>query len=263
MLRKSPMTGCRLLVYCLPRILVNILRKFYQSFKSIHVIIILMIKIYRLKAVLLLVLTVMAIIPVRAQKWSGDGNSYYEVEENEIVKYTLPANTQQIFVSKQQLTPAGQTNPLRIANYSFSADGKKVLIFTNNKKVWRIKTRGDYWVLNLADNSLKKIGTGRPESSLMFAQFSPDGNKVAYVSEYNVYVEDLATFAAKALTTDGNRKFINGTFDWVYEEEFACRDGIRWSPDSKSIAYWQLDASGTKDYYMINNTDNIYPTVIP
>ena len=135
-----------------------------------------MIKIYRLKAVLLLVLTVMAIIPVRAQKWSGDGNSYYEVEENEIVKYTLPANTQQIFVSKQQLTPAGQTNPLRIANYSFSADGKKVLIFTNNKKVWRIKTRGDYWVLNLADNSLKKIGGGRPESSLMFAQFSLSTN---------------------------------------------------------------------------------------
>ncbi|HEU5289646.1 MAG TPA: DPP IV N-terminal domain-containing protein, partial [Cyclobacteriaceae bacterium] len=104
---------------------------------------------------------------------------------------------------------------------------------------------------------------GRPESSLMFAQFSPDGSKVAYVSEYNIYVEDLASASIKALTTDGNRKFINGTFDWVYEEEFACRDGIRWSPDSKSIAYWQLDASGTRDYFMINNTDNVYPTVIP
>ena len=80
----------------------------------------------------------------------------------------------------------------------------------------------------------------------MFAKFSPDGTKVAYVSEYNVSVEDVSSGEIKQLTTDGTRKYINGTFDWVYEEEFACRDGIRWSPDSKSVLYWQLDARGTR-----------------
>jgi len=147
--------------------------------------------------------------------------------------------------------------------YSFSADQKKLLIYTNAMRVWRINTKGDYWVLNLADSSLERIGSTLPASSTMFAKFSPDGTKVAYVSDYNIYVEDLATHTIKQLTTDGNRKFINGTFDWVYEEEFACRDGIRWSSDSKSIAYWQLDAGGTRDYYMINNTDSVYSRIIP
>jgi dipeptidyl-peptidase-4 len=147
--------------------------------------------------------------------------------------------------------------------YEFSEDQNKLLIYTNSAQVWRINTKGDYWVLTLADNSLKKLGSNRPKSSMMFAKFSPDASKVAYVSEYNIYVEDLTTQTIKQLTTDGNRKFINGTFDWVYEEEFACRDGIRWSNDGKSIAYWQLDAQGTGDFFMINNTDSIYSKIIP
>ncbi len=185
------------------------------------------------------------------------------MEQNELVQYTLPAKEKTVVLSKQQLTPAGESSPLKVSLYAFSEDQKKVLIFTNTKKVWRINTRGDYWVLNLADNSLKKLGNNRPASSLMFAKFSPDGTKVAYVSEYNVYVEDLASGNIKALTTGGTRKFINGTFDWVYEEEFACRDGIRWSNDSKSLTYWQIDAAGTRDYYMVNYTDSVYSKIIP
>ena len=65
------------------------------------------------------------------------------------------------------------------------------------------------------------------------------------------------------LTTGGTRELINGTFDWAYEEEFFCRDGFRWSPDSKKIAYWQMDAKNTKDYLMIDNTDSIYPFIKP
>ena len=215
------------------------------------------------KNFLLLFIVLIAVAPSFAQKWSADGNSYYQIDQNEIVQYTLPGNTKKTLVSKQQLTPAGQSDPLAFRSYSFSQDGKKILIFTNTKKVWRIRTRGDYWVLNLEDNSLKKLGASRPEASLMFAKFSPDGTKVAYVSDYNIYVEDLASSTIKPLTTDGNRKFINGTFDWVYEEEFACRDGIRWSPDSKAIAYWQIDARQTRDFYMINNTDSVYSIINP
>lgn len=196
-------------------------------------------------------------------KWSKDGNAFYQVEENEIIQYTLPLNERTVLVSQQQLTSQGQTKPLNLDLFMFSDDQKKLLIYTNSMKVWRINTRGDYWMLNLTDNSLKQLGNSRPASSLMFAKFSPDGTHVAYVSEYNIYVEDLATQTIKQLTTDGNRKFINGTFDWVYEEEFACRDGIRWSPDSKSIAFWQLDARGTRDFFIVNNTDSVYSRVIP
>ncbi len=196
-------------------------------------------------------------------KWSKDGNSYFRVEGGEIVQYTLPANSKTVIVSKDKLTPAGQTKPLAVSGYSFVGDGKRVLVFTNTKKVWRYNTRGDYWLLDLNNNSLKQIGKGRPASTLMFAKISPDGKKAAYVSEYNLYVEDLATGKVKPLTTGGHRKWINGTFDWAYEEEFFCRDGFRWSPDSRNVAYWQIDARKVKDYLMINNTDSIYPVAVP
>ncbi|MFZ4462914.1 MAG: S9 family peptidase [Bacteroidales bacterium] len=199
----------------------------------------------------------------RSIKWSNDGNSYYRIEKNEVVQYTLPENKGKTFVSKELLTPNDANSPLRFSFYTFSADQQKVLIFTNTKKVWRLNSRGDYWVLDLKTNTLTKIGKSLPASSLMFAKFSPDGNSVAYVSENNIYMEDLATSTIKALTTDGTTTLINGTFDWVYEEEFACRDGFRWSPDNKSIAYWQIDASSIKKFYMINNTDSIYSQVIP
>ncbi|MEM6380213.1 MAG: DPP IV N-terminal domain-containing protein, partial [Bacteroidota bacterium] len=120
------------------------------------------------------------------------------------------------------------------------------------------------WVLNLANNSLQQLGKERPESSLMFAKFSPNGEKVAYVSERNVYVEDLENGKIKALTSTNNTpKLINGTFDWAYEEEFKCLDGFRWSPDGSRIAYWQIDANKIRDFYMINTTDSIYAYTIP
>jgi dipeptidyl-peptidase-4 len=195
--------------------------------------------------------------------WAVDGNSYFRLEAGEIVKYTLPANSKSVFIKKDNLKTAGMEKPLAVRSFKLSADNKKVLIYTNTKKVWRLDTRGDYWYYDLGTNKIKQLGKGRPASSLMFAKFSPDGKKVAYVSEYNIYVEDLESGAIKALTKNGNRKLINGTFDWVYEEEFSCRDGFRWSPDSRQIAFWQIDAMGTKDYLMVNNTDSIYPQAVP
>ena len=196
-------------------------------------------------------------------KWSTDGNSYYQIEKNELVQYTLPDNKPVVILSKQQLTPSGSANSLQFSYYSFSTDQQKVLLFTNTKRVWRLNTKGDYWMLDRKSGSLTQLGKNLPASSLMFAKISPDGNSVAFVSGNNIYVEDLATSQVKALTTDGSVTIINGTFDWAYEEEFYCRDGFRWSPDSKKIAYWQIDASSIKKYYLINNTDSIYSRVIP
>jgi dipeptidyl-peptidase-4 len=97
----------------------------------------------------------------------------------------------------------------------------------------------------------------------MFAKFSPQGNRVAYVREHNIYVENLYNHEIIQLTQDGTDRIINGTFDWAYEEEFHCRDGFRWSPDGSNIAYWRIDATTIRDFYMINNTDSIYSHIIP
>jgi dipeptidyl-peptidase 4 len=215
------------------------------------------------KIFILIILIIPTVISAQNLKWGADGNSYYRTESGEINRYVLPANTKSTIVSKADLTPAGQSKSLTVRSYAFSEDKTKLLIFTNTRKVWRQDTRGDYWVLDLKTKGLKQIGKGRPESSLMFAKLSPDGLKAAYVSEQNLYVENLTSGEIKPLTRDGNRKLINGTFDWVYEEELDCRDGFQWSPDSQHISYWQIDANQIRDFYMINNTDSIYSQIIP
>lgn len=211
----------------------------------------------------LLVILAIAQPGIPVTKWTPDGNSYYQAEKGEIVKIDLPGLTKSTFISKKDLTPASG-KAIAPRSFQLSDDGTKALIYTNAKRVWRYPTRGDYWVLNRNTGELKQIGKGRPESSLQFAKFSPDASKVAYVSEHNIYVEDLASGDIRKLTDDkGTKKLINGTFDWVYEEEFAMRDGFRWSPDGKSIAYWQIDANQIRDYFMLNTTDSVYSRVIP
>jgi dipeptidyl-peptidase-4 len=215
------------------------------------------------KILCLIFIIIPVLLPAQALRWSPTGNSYYRIESDELMEYTLPEQKKTVLLSKQELTPSGQSKNLNLRNYSFSADGKQVLIFTNTRKVWRLHTQGDYWVFNVNTKNLQKLGATLPPSSLRFAKFSPDGQKAAYVSDYNLYVEDLTSHTIKQLTSDGSRKLINGTFDWVYEEEFFCRDGFQWSPDSKVISFWQIDARKIRDFYMINNTDSIYSQVIP
>ena len=212
---------------------------------------------------LLLLLAAVAFAQPKANPdWTTDGNGYYDVQDGNIVLVALPTMERKVVVSGAMLRQAGVNTAIG-RTFSFSADGTKALIFTNSKRVWRYNTRGDYYVVDLKTNAVQQVGKDKPASSLMFAKFSPDGTKVAYVSKHNIYVEDLATKSAKALTKDGTDYLINGTFDWAYEEEFDCRDGFLWSPDGNSIAYWQLDASKIKKFLMINNTDSIYPFTVP
>lgn len=195
--------------------------------------------------------------------WTPDGTAFLRIKDGGIVKTDVKTGNETMLVTSQQLTPDGSGTPLSFRIYSFSPDYKMLLIFTNTAKVWRYHTRGDYWVLDIPNNKLIQLGKGLPSQSLMYAKISPDGKNAAYVSEHNLYMEDLATHKITQLTADGTRKFINGTFDWVYEEELDCRDGFRWSPDSKKIAFWQVDATKIRDYYMLNTTDSQYSRVIP
>ncbi|MGM0526350.1 MAG: S9 family peptidase [Pseudomonadota bacterium] len=200
-------------------------------------------------------------------RWLKDGSGYTTLEQSEtangrdIVRYHPKTNQRDILVSAEQLTPAGHDKALSIADYQWSADSNKVLIFTNTKRSWRTHTLGDYWVLNRETDQLRQLGGKAPESTLQFAKFNPQGNKVAYVMQNDIYVQDLSSFNILPLTSDGSDTIVNGTFDWVNEEEFFLRDGFRWSPDGQHIAYWQLDTEGTPLFTMINNTDELYPTL--
>jgi dipeptidyl-peptidase-4 len=201
--------------------------------------------------------------------WENGGDAYTILEPSadgkgtDIVAYETATGKRTVQVSVAQLTPPNAKASLDIEEYSWSADGKKLLVFTNAKKVWREYTRGDYWVYDTAaaapESKLVKLGGDAPESTLMFATFSPDGNRVAYVRANNIYVEELATKKITQLTTDGSPDIINGTSDWVNEEELFLRNCIRWSPDSRQIAYWQFDQFGVGEYTLINDTEAEYP----
>ncbi len=203
--------------------------------------------------------------PVR---WLNGGSSYTTLETSaagdeakDIVRYDTATAQREVLVSAQRLIPPNEKKPISIEDYALTPDTNRVLIFTNSKRVWRQHTRGDYWVLDRKSGVLRKLGAAGPPSMLMFAKFSPDGSKVAYVRFNNIYVEDISSGEITRLTSDGSEKIINGTSDWVYEEEFDVRDAFRWSPDGKRIAYWQFDTSAIKNFALIYDTGAPYKPI--
>ena len=204
-------------------------------------------------------------------RWLDD-STYTAVEPGpegkgtQLVRVDAATGRKAVLVPVSALLPAGAKEPIEVEDYDWNDSHTRLLIFTNSARVWRGNTRGDFWVLDLAAKKLRQLG-GAPAkakpSTLQFAKFSPDGKRVAYVREHNLYVEPAEGGAITALTRDGSNTTINGTFDWVYEEELYMRDGFRWSPDGQRIAYWQLDAKGVRDFLLINNTDSLYSFVTP
>src|ERR1700677_2688512 len=201
-------------------------------------------------------------------RWLDDGAFYTTVEPSaavkdaqDIVRYQTTTGKREVLVSAAKLIPAGEKTPLPFENYAWSKDKSRLLLYTNSAQVWRLRTRGDYWVLDLQSGALRKLGGDAPASSLMFAKFSPDGSSVAYVRSNNIYVEDLTSGNIRQLTSDGSENIITDATDWVTEEELDLRDAFRWSPGSKSIAYWQFDQSGVGEFTLINDTDAPYPTL--
>ena len=195
-------------------------------------------------------------------RWLDGGEFYTTLEPSDsvkekgakdIVRYETATGKREVLISAMKLVPPNEKSALKIDDYAWSKDKSRVLIFTNTAQVWRRNTRGDYWVLDLKSGSLQKLGGDAPASSMLFAKFSPDGTRVAYVRANNIYVEELPGSKIVQLTHDGSGKIINGTSDWVYEEELALRDCFRWSPDGRRIAYWQFDTSSVGIFTLIYN----------
>lgn len=176
-----------------------------------------------------------------------------------IMRYSVKSETGKVMVSAEDVTPAGSDTPLKVEGYAFSKGQALVLIYTNSKRVWRKNTRGDYWLLDRGSQELRKLGGDAPPSSLMYAEISPDGHSVAYVRERNIYVENIRDHSIRQITKAESERVINGTADWVYEEELFLRKGFRWSPDSQAIAYWQIDDTGVEDMVMVDNLSGLYP----
>lgn len=199
-------------------------------------------------------------------KWL-DGGAYTTLQPSKTHKGTSDLvrvdakGTQDVLLLAEKLIPPNAKEPLPIQGYELSKDLDLVLIYTNSVKVWRQNTRGDYWSFRRSTGKLAKLGGDAKPSTLMFAKLSPDAIRVGYVRGNNLFVEPTNGGTPTALTADGTDEIINGTFDWVYEEEFDGRDGWRWSPDGKRIAYWQLDTRGVKTFTMIDNTTANYPVL--
>lgn len=178
-----------------------------------------------------------------------------------LVRYDPGGGERKILVAASELVPAGASEPLKIEGYQFSEDGQRVLIFTNTRRVWRRRTRGDYWLLDRASGQLRQLGKDFDEARLQFAKFDPAGQRVAYLYLNDIYVEDIEGGEITRLTLDGSDTLSNGTFDWVYEEEWGLRDGFRWSPDGERIAFWQIDAAEVGQFSLVNNTAGLYSEV--
>ena len=137
----------------------------------------------------------------RGARWRPGMDAYTRLERSasnqdwrDLVQYDAESGQRTVVLAATRLIPRGESSPIEVEDYDWSPDGKRLLVFTNSERVWRENTRGDYWVLDLAGGVPRKLGgaSAKP-STLMFAKFSPDGGRVAYVRENNLYVEDLAT----------------------------------------------------------------------
>ncbi len=193
--------------------------------------------------------------------WLSTGSSYIIPRPakdggTELVRVDVATGLETVLARADQL--AAQGKRIDVEDLTLTGDEKMAILFHNSVQVWRTNTRGLFTVYDFRTGKLTPVS--RQPGLQMFAKVSPDGRKVAFVRDNNLYVTDLASGREEQLTRDGSENVINGTTDWVYEEELGLRDAFRWSPDSKHIAFWRFDQSAVPAMPIINEL-GLYPTV--
>lgn len=193
------------------------------------------------------------------RRWVEGGRGYSTIERGELVRYDTATGEREVLMSAKQLTPPKLERALAPIE-SGATNANRMLFASNPRTVMIRKTANDYWVLDKAAGSWHKLG-GRTNSGLLYAKLSPDGTRAAYVRGCDIYVEEVGGGATKQVTRDGSESTINGTSDWVNEEEFSIRDTFEWSPDGRRIAFLQFDQSDVPEFTLINYTDALYPAL--
>jgi len=144
-----------------------------------------------------------------------------------------------------------------IDSYSFSSDEKQILLANNSNPIYRHSFTADFYLYNIAGKQLTKVLEQVQEPT-----FSPDGTKIGFVKENNLYIYDIASKNTTQVTKDGKKNsIINGITDWVYEEEFAFVRAFDWSADSKKLAYIRFDESAVPEFSMTVFKKDLYPSV--
>jgi dipeptidyl-peptidase-4 len=194
--------------------------------------------------------------------WLRDGRSYVDVRRareggSDLVRIDLLTGDTTVLVEGARLVDSAGKR-LDVEEVTLSADESQALLFHDGISVFRHSLRGSYHVVDLATKRARPLS--RAPGQQMLAKFSPDGRQVGFVRDHDLWVADLASGTERRLTTDGGPDIINGTTDWVYEEEFSFYDAWRWSPDGRRIAFWRFDQSGVPEFPLVNELA-LYPRI--
>ena len=192
----------------------------------------------------------------RGFKSMNNGEFYTKIKKTdngqEIIKYNFKNGDRITRLFKSSDFKIG-----RINSYSFSNDDKLMLLTTETESIYRYSKRAIYYVFNIHNNKLKQLS----ENKIRYATFSPNGDKVAYVLNNNLYIKNILNGKETQVTSDGKKNhIINGASDWVYEEEFGLIKGFSWSSDGNTIAYYKFDESHVKEFSMDRFNGELYPT---
>ena len=197
--------------------------------------------------------------------WREDSRSWTVVRPDrnghaELWLVDAQSGREERLIASTELIPPGTNEPLSIDGHQFSPDGSKILILSDAEAIWRRSERGYFWVFDTSTRELLPVS--REPGFQMLGKFSPDGRHVSFVRDNDLYLVALETGEERRLTVDGGEEIINGTSDWVYEEELSFFDAYRWSPDGRRIAYWRFDQSPIRSFYMIDDL-GLYAEPVP
>ncbi|GAB3640755.1 S9 family peptidase [Spirosoma arcticum] len=184
---------------------------------------------------------------VSGVNWMKTGGFYTTLDAGKIVKFDITTGKPvETLFDEQRTTWNGPAR--RIDDYQLSADEQKLLLTTQEERIYRRSSKAEFYVYDLTTKQLQPLSKGGKQQ---YATFSPDGKRVAFMRDNNLFVTDLSVSKETQLTTDGKRNaIINGGADWVYEEEFSMARAFEWSPDSRRVAWIRFDESRVAEYDM-------------
>lgn len=193
-------------------------------------------------------------------QWFSGGEKFSFLKRDPIAKATAiyehdcKTGEEKILVSGNDLKLKPEDPPFSIQNYEWLPN-EKYILFTGTLPARSLKTGGAFYIYEIASKKFFLLADSEQEQEN--ATVSPDGEKIAFARNNNVFVVDIQSQKETQITFDGSETLLNGKFDWVYEEEFSIINGIEWSPDSKRIAFWQLDQSQVPEMH-IAKWDSLY-----